>query len=174
MSAPPLTWSIDASAVPSAETFHFEANARELEAIKRYAEVEDVASFKARVKIAPLSGGRFKAAGVLEARAIQASVVDLKPVPAAIEEDFAVEFWPEDSIGGAEAGPLSFEKDAPEPIAGGRLLIGEYLCELFSVSLDPYPRNPDDAFEWDRKESDAPAGPFAKLVELRRKKTDGA
>jgi hypothetical protein len=173
MSTPPLTWSIDAAAVHSMETFHFEANARELEAIKRYAEVEDVASFKASVKIGPLSGGRLKATGVLNASAIQASVVDLEAVAAAVEEHFAVEFWPEESIGG-EGAAASFEEDAPEPIVGGRILIGGFLCELFSVSLDPYPRNPGDAFEWDRQGSEAPASPFADLAKLRRKKTDGA
>jgi hypothetical protein len=173
MSSPPLTWSVDASAVLSAESFVFEANARELDAVKRYAEVEEVTSFKARVKIAPLAGGRFKASGVLDASCVQASIVDLEAVPAVIEEEFEVEFWPEESICGDEAA-LSFEKDAPEPIVGGRILIGEFLCELFSVSLDPYPRNPDDAFEWRQEESERPVSPFAQLAELRQKKPDGA
>jgi hypothetical protein len=173
MPTPPLTWSIDAAAVHSAENFVFEANARELEALTRYAEVEEVASFKACVKVAPLAGERFKATGVLEASAIQASVVNLEAVPTAVEEHFSVEFRPEDSIGGQETAP-SFEENAPEPILGGRILIGEFLCELFSVSLDPYPRNPNDAFEWNRQEGEPPASPFAELAQFRRKKPDEA
>lgn len=174
MPTPPLTWSIDASTVHSAEDFSFEANVRELKAIARYAEVEDVVSFKARIRVAPFSGGRFKATGRLEASAVQASVVDLDPVPASVSADFSVEFWPEDSFGGDEDAPASFEEDAPEPLVDGRMPIGEFLCELFSVSLDPYPRNPDDAFEWDRKEGQPQSNPFAELARLRQKKTDGA
>jgi hypothetical protein len=47
------------------------------------------------------------------------------------------------------------------------------LSELFSVSLDPYPRNPGDAFEWHPPESEPRASPFAGLVRLRQKKPDG-
>jgi hypothetical protein len=172
MTAPPLTWSIDAHAAHAPAAYSYEANAKELDALKRYAQVEGVASFKARVKVAPLSGGRFKATGTLEASVIQASVVDLDAVPASIEENFAVEFWPEEAIDGREETAVSLESEPPEPIVDGLLLIGAFLCELFSVSLDPYPRNPDDAFEWAPGESEPSISPFADLAQLRRKKPD--
>ncbi len=170
MTAPPLTWSIDAHAAHSPASYFYEANARELDAVKRYAEVEGVASFKARVKVAPLSGGRFKVTGTLEASVVQASVVDLDAVPASIEENFAVEFWPEEAIAGKEGHAVSLEEEPPEPIVGDRLLIGAFLCELFSLSLDAYPRNPDDAFEWSAGESEPSTSPFADLARLRRQK----
>ncbi len=97
MSNPPLQWSIDAHSVHAALSLSYEANAGELEALKRYAEVEDVKSFRAQVQVWPLSGGKFKATGSLEAEAVQASVVDLSPVPATIDETFSVEFWPQNS-----------------------------------------------------------------------------
>jgi hypothetical protein len=52
-------------------------------------------------------------------------------------------------------------------------VIGEFLSELFSVSLDPYPRNADDAFSWQPAEKEPPVTPFAELARLRQKKPDG-
>jgi hypothetical protein len=177
MTTPPLHWSIDVHALHAPQSFAFEANAEERTAVKRYAEVEEVASFKASVRVTPLSGGRFKAAGLLEASAVQASVVDLGPVPASIEENFAVEFWPEEMLADAveDGDPAPIEKDPPEAVIGGRILIGEFLCELFSISLDPYPRNPHDAFEWTTGENEPRITPFAELAQLRRaKKPEGS
>jgi hypothetical protein len=176
MLTPPIHWFIDVHALHAPQSFSFEANAEERDAIKRYAEVEDVSSFRASVRLTPFSGGRFKAAGLLEASAVQASVVDLDPVPTSIEETFAVEFWPEEKLAEAreDGDAAPFGDEPPEAIAGGRILIGEFLCELFSVSLDPYPRNPGDAFEWAPRENEARITPFADLAQLRRtKKPEG-
>jgi hypothetical protein len=173
MTEPPLHWAIDAHALHASASFSYEANSQELEAIKRYAEIEKVESFKAEVKVSPLSGGRFRAAGALKAEATQASVVDLSPVPASVDETFSVEFWPEETLEAAEEGANSFEKETPEAFSGGKILIGEFLSELFSVSLDPYPRNPGDAFEWKGDEREARVSPFAELERLRRAKETG-
>jgi hypothetical protein len=174
MTTPPLQWSIDVHSVHSPVSFSFEASEEELEAIKRYAGVQNVTSFKSELKTVPLSAGKFRVAGQLRADAVQASVVDLDDVPASIDESFSVEFWPENLIGGADGKALSYEEDAPEPIIGGRIPIGEFLCELFLVSLDPYPRNENDAFEWHPPESEPQATPFAELAHLKRqKKPDG-
>ena len=151
----------------------YEANKHELEALKRYAEIEDVTSFKAEVRVSPLSAGKFKVTGRLQADAVQASVVDLSAVPAAIDETFSVEFWPQELIEERNEEAVSFEDDPPEPIVAGRIAIGEFLCELFSVSLDPYPRNSDDTFSWEPAEKEPRVTPFAELVRLRQKKPDG-
>lgn len=153
-------------------SLNFEAKSDELEAVKRYAEVVEVASFKSQVKVTPLSSGRFRVTGALSAEAVQASVVDLGPVPAAVEEDFSVEYWPQETIEERQEA-ATFEEDAPEPIVEGRILIGSFLCELFSVSLDPYPRNPGDTFDWHPARSEPQASPFADLARLRQKKPDG-
>ncbi len=173
MSTPPLHWSIDVHAIQAPVSLSYEANAQELDALKRYAEVEDVKSFKAQVKIVPLSSGKFRATGILRADAVQASVVDLSAVPAAIEENFSAEFWPQDEIEGTGEEPASFEEEPPEAIVGGRILICEFLCELFSVSLDPYPRNEGDTFSWEPAKKEPSLTPFAELARLRQKKPDG-
>ena len=170
MSTPPIHWSIDVHSIHTPLSLSFEADGHELEAIKRYAEVEAVTSFRSQLKIAPLSAGKFRVKGSLQAEAVQASVVDLSAVPASIDEDFNVEFWPQDLIESEGDKAASFDEEPPEPIAGGRIPIGEFLCELFSVSLDPYPRNADDKFSWDSGERESRATPFGELMRLRQKK----
>jgi hypothetical protein len=173
MSIPPLQWSIDVNSVHAPLSLSYDADKHELEALKRYAEVEDVTSFKAQVRVAALPAGKFKVTGRLLADAVQASVVDLSAVPAAIDETFTVEFWPQELIGDRNEEAVSFEGDPPEPIAGGRIAIGEFLCELFSVSLDPYPRNPNETFSWEPAEREPRVTPFAELAKLPQKKPDG-
>jgi len=164
----PLQWSVDIKTVAHApEEFSYEANAVELEGLKRYAEAEDLTSFKADVKAVPLGHGKFRVSGKLQARLVQASVVDLKAVPSFIEESFSVDYWPEGSIqeNGEEAIP--FDTDPPEPIVGGRIQIGALLCELFALSIDPYPRNEGDEFQWAPHSPEPDANPFADLAHFR-------
>ncbi len=167
----PLAWSIDTGSLAhSPADFSYEASGKELDALKRYAGVEDLTAFKARVRISPLSGSKFRASGTLQASVVQASVVNLEAVSSSIEENFSVEYWPAELIG--EAGrDASLEADPPEAIIAGHIRIGLLLCELFALSLDPYPRNPDDKLEW----TPAPAGPdqspFAGLSQLKAHKT---
>ena len=173
MSNPPLQWSIDVTSVHAPLSLSYGADKHELEALKRYAEVEDVTSFKSQVRVAPLSAGKFKVTGRLQADAVQASVVDLSAVPAVIDETFTVMFWPQELIEDRNEEAISFEDDPPEPISGGRIEIGEFLCEFFSVSLDPYPRNPDDTFSWEQAKKEPRVTPFAELEKLHQKKPDG-
>ena len=169
---PPLQWSIEVHSVHAPLTLSYEANEQEREALKRYTELEDVASFASQLKVSPLSGNRFKVTGTLKADAVQASVVDLSPVPARIEEDFSVEFWPQELVEEKAGQAVSLDDDSPEPIVAGRIAIGEFLCELFSVSLDPYPRKADDEFSWEPGEKETAVTPFAKLERLKQKKPD--
>jgi hypothetical protein len=172
MSNPPLQWFIDVHSVHASLSLSYEANTCELEALKTYAEVEHVTSFASELRVSPLSGGKFKVAGRLRADAVQASIVDLSAVPAAIDETFSVEFWPQELIEERTGDDVSFADEPPEPIAGGRIAIGEFLSELFSASLDPYPRNKDDTFSWEPAEKEPSVTPFAELARLRQKKPD--
>jgi hypothetical protein len=171
MIAPPLEWAIDVNAISHAPAdFSYEANKGELAALRRYAEVEDLRSFKSRLTVVPLTGGKFRVSGILQADVIQASVVNLAIVPASIEESFSIEYWPPDLIQTRGEVAEAFNEDQPEPIADGRLPIGELLSELLAVSIDPYPRNEGDTFEWTPANPEPEAGPFADLARLRRQK----
>ena len=81
MSNLPLQWSIDVHSVHAPLSLSYEANKHELEALKGYAEIENVTSFNSELEVSPLSAGKFKVAGRLKAGAVQASVVDLTPFP---------------------------------------------------------------------------------------------
>ncbi len=148
----------------------YEASNAELEALKRYVEVQDLTSFKAQVKIVPLAAGKYRASGKLQASVVQSSVVDLRAVPSSIEESFSVEYWPAGSVENRGDEAASFDAEPPEPIAGGKIPLGALLCELLAVSIDPYPRNEGDAFEWTPPQPEPEANPFAGLAHFRARK----
>jgi hypothetical protein len=167
----PLHWSIDTHSISQTPAaFSYEANAQERDALKLFASAEEVTAFRAQVKVAPGAGGRFKVSGRLQASLVQSSVVDLEAVPSTVEQDFNVEYWPAEAI--EDAGPDSapFDADPPEAIVAGKIPIGEFLCELFAVSVEPYPRNPDDTFEWTSPHPEPETSPFATLAQLKPQK----
>ena len=167
MDAPPLQWSVDtASAAHAPLDLSYEANAKELGALKRYAGIEAVTDFTARLKVLPLAGGRYRVSGTLQANAVQASSVNLEPVPSTIQESFSVEYWPAEAIG-ESCEDTPFDADLPEPLAGGHIPAGALLTELFTLALDPYPRNPDDKLDWTPSQAGPEPGPFAKLARLK-------
>jgi hypothetical protein len=171
MTTIPLPWSVDTKAVAHAPAeFSYEASAVELEGLKRYAEVEDLTSFLANVKAVPLAQGRFRVSGKLQARLVQPSVVDLEAVPSFIEESFSVEYWPEGSIPDDAGETVPFDADLPEVLTGGRIPIGALLCELFLLSIDPYPRNEGEEFESAPPSPEPNGGPFAELAQFRSRK----
>lgn len=171
MSTMPLQWSVDIKAVAHAPAeFSYEANASELEGLMRYAEVEDLTSFMAYVKAIPLGQDKFRVSGKLMARLVQPSVVDLKAVPSLIEETFSVDYWPEGSIQDEGTEAVPFDTDPPEPLVGGRIPIGALLCELFVLSIDPYPRNEGDELHWASPCPEPDASPFADLARFRPRK----
>ncbi len=76
-----------------------------------------------------------------------------------------MEYWPAGSIADAERAPI--DTDPPEPLESGRIPIGKLLCELFAVSIDPYPRNEGDSFAWTPPQTEPETSPFAALAHFR-------
>jgi hypothetical protein len=175
MNAFPFQWSVDTKNVPRGGLSHFdyEASPEELAALKEYAGIDDLSRFRAKVKIAALAAGRFRVSGELSAHLVQSSVVNLEPVNSSIEEEFAVEYWPEEALAGAEAENLPLNADQPESIFEGRILIGAFLSELFVLALDPYPRNDGDSLEWEPQGLEAEAHPFAALSQFKPRGGEG-
>jgi uncharacterized metal-binding protein YceD (DUF177 family) len=173
MDAPKLSWAIDTSTIPAGPaTFSYEADEAERAILKAYAGVESITSFSASVRVKPLSGGRFKAEGHLEAHLIQESVVSLKPVESQLREEFSVEYWPDAAIEKEEK-HLSPDEDVPEVLAEGVIPIGALLSELLALAVDPYPRNEGESFEWTAPAQEKEASPFAALDRLRQPKNNG-
>src|SRR5690606_17224778 len=93
-----------------------------------------------------LRGGIVRVEGQLRAAAKQRCVVTLGPVPVTLDEPFDLEI--QQVARGTEAGPeLDVELEAPEPLEGGRLDLGELVAQQFSLALDPYPRAPGVTLE---------------------------
>jgi hypothetical protein len=171
MTAPPLQWSIDTKTVPRGNpaVFAFEAGSAGRDAVKRYAGIEDLASFQSEVRVTAAGSGRFKVTGVLRASLIQSSVVDLEHVRTSIEENFTVEYWPAEDIPDAVS-EVPADAEPPEALVLGCIPIGGLLCELFLVAIDPYPRNEGDSFEWEPPQQEPETSPFAKLARFRLQK----
>ena len=115
------------------------------------------------------------AAGVLASdhlsgAVVQACSVTGDPVPAEIEEDFAIRFLPEGSGSGDEV-ELSEEDCDTVFYAGGAIDLGEAVAETLALALDPFPRSPgaEAALREAGVLSEEEAGPFAALAALRKK-----
>jgi uncharacterized metal-binding protein YceD (DUF177 family) len=110
------------------------------------------------------------AKGHLSAAVTQACVVTDEPVPATVEDDFALRFVPEGSEEGDE---IELSGDACDTVfyQGGSIDLGEAAAETLALALDPFPRSPD-AVQVLKKAgvlSEEEAGPFSALAALKGK-----
>lgn len=108
--------------------------------------------------------------GHLSGAVVQACGVTGDPVPAVVEEDFAIRFLPEGSESGDEV-ELS-EADCDTVFyTGGAIDLGEAAAETLALALDPFPRGPraGDALREAGVLSEDEAGPFGALAGLRDK-----
>lgn len=110
------------------------------------------------------------AEGRLRAAVVQSCVATGDPLPAELEEPFALRFEP----AGAEA-PEEVELEEGDldtiPYSGGAIDLGEAVAETLSLALDPFPRAPDaDArLRAAGVLEEGEAGPFAALKGLKDK-----
>ncbi|CAN5917827.1 DUF177 domain-containing protein [soil metagenome] len=145
----------------------------------------DLPTFSARVTVDRRPGGQVVVEGRLRGRVVQACVLTLDPVPQDLDDAFRIvfrqdhkeEFDPESG----EA-LLSAQADAPEPLSGNMLDVGEIVAEQLSLAVDPYPRRPgaqlEDVLPKPRQGGRKVAPeqrrhPFAALAALRDKPRSG-
>jgi uncharacterized metal-binding protein YceD (DUF177 family) len=119
------------------------------------------------------------ATGHLSAKIVQACVITDDPVPARIEEDFAIRFVPE-TEGEDSDDETELSEDECDIVfySGGAIDLGEAAAESLALALDPYPRSPRaeaalrDAgviSEEEAKRQAEESGPFGGLAGLRDK-----
>lgn len=110
------------------------------------------------------------ARGHLSGAVVQACSVTGDPVPAEIEEDFALRFVPEGSESGDE---IELSEDDCDTVfyTGGAIDLGEAAAETLALALDPFPRSPgaEAALREAGVLSEEEAGPFAALAALKKK-----
>ena len=118
-------------------------------------------AFSARVTVDRRLGGLIAVEGRLRGRIVQSCILTLDPVTQELDEAFRLTFKPDLS---EEHDPESGEAlvnpqaDAPEPLAGPHLDVGEIVAEQLSLAADPYPRRPGVKLE-DVLRQSAPDGP---------------
>ena len=105
----------------------------------------DLPAFSARVTVDRRIGGQVVVEGRLRGRIVQACVLTLDPVTQDLDEPFRIVFKQGvDDERDPESGEavLAAQAEAPEPLEGNVLDVGEIVAEQLSLAADPYPRRP--------------------------------
>jgi len=141
--------------------------------------------FSARVTVDRRIGGQIVVEGRLRGRIVQACVLTLDPVTQDVDETFRIVFKPDmtdDRDPESGEAVLNSQADAPEPLSGNMLDIGEIVAEQLSLAADPYPRRPGAKLEdvlpkprhgWRKGQPEQRRHPFAGLAALRDKPRRG-
>lgn len=134
-----------------------------------------------RVTVDHRPGGQIVVEGRLRGRIVQACVLTLDPVNQDLDDAFRIVFKKDladdrDPENGEAV--LSAQADAPEPLTGNLLDVGEIIAEQLSLAADPYPRRAGARLEdvlpkprnpGRRGPPDQRRHPFAGLAALRDK-----
>jgi uncharacterized metal-binding protein YceD (DUF177 family) len=138
-------------------------------------------AFSARVTVDRRIGGRVVVEGRLRGKIMQACILTLDPVAQDLDESFRIVFkedLAEERDPESGEALVSAQADAPEPLPGHMLDVGEIVAEQLSLAADPYPRRPgaklEDVLPKSRRDGrvERPAQrrhPFAGLASLKDK-----
>ena len=180
MTHPEFRLFLSASDVPPAgKEVAFEADESTLKDLAKRFGIPEVVSLSGIAKVRPYRKAGLTVEGRFKAEVVQSCVVSLEPVHQTVEESFTQRYLPEHMI--APDVPEMNERevevdleaeDAPEPMTGNGVDLGEAVAERLALALDPYPRKPDAAFLATAEEpGDAPESkpnPFAALEKLKK------
>jgi uncharacterized metal-binding protein YceD (DUF177 family) len=102
-------------------------------------------AFTARVTVDRRAGGQVVVEGRLRGKIVQACILSLEPVTQELDETFRIVFrqgLTEELDPESGEALLSAQADAPEPLSGNMLDVGEIVAEQLALAADPYPRRP--------------------------------
>jgi uncharacterized metal-binding protein YceD (DUF177 family) len=102
-------------------------------------------AFSARVTVDRRPGGQVVVEGRLKGRLVQACILSLEPVTQELDDAFRLVFaqnLAEERDPESGEALLNAQADAPEPLAGNMLDVGEIVAEQLSLTAEPYPRKP--------------------------------
>jgi uncharacterized metal-binding protein YceD (DUF177 family) len=111
---------------------------------------------------------RVRVTGRVRARITQVCVVTLDPFESEVDEEVEVEFAAPAEVGQAHDAE-ALDADAPDPLVNGIVDLGALTAEFLALGLDPYPRKPGVAFDFEPEDRDE-ASPFAALGRLAGRK----
>ena len=118
---------------------------------------------------------KVRATGRLKAALTQACVITGDPVVVRVDEPFDIIFLPQPEPGGLPEEVELSEEDCDTVFHGGSGIdLGEAIADTLGLSLDPYPRSAgaDAALKEAGILSEAEAGPFAALAQLKSGNSD--
>jgi uncharacterized metal-binding protein YceD (DUF177 family) len=127
---------------PQRQIHEISANAEERRRLAERFELLSLDRLDARLELRRHAGDVIRLTGHFSADLVQSCVVSLVPVPAHLEGDFEASY----SAAAREAREVELDplaEDAPEPLVGGAVDLGEAVAQQLAISLDPYPRAPD-------------------------------
>lgn len=107
-------------------------------------------AFSARATVDRRPGGQVVVEGRLRGKVVQACILTLDPVAQDLDDTFRIVFkqdLAEERDPESGEAVLSAQADAPEPLSGNLLDVGEIVAEQLALSADPYPRRPGAKFE---------------------------
>jgi len=99
--------------------------------------------FAARVTVDLRPGGQVVVEGRLRGKIIQACVLTLEPVTQELDDVFRIIFQKdlaEERDPESGEAVLNAQADAPEPLTGNMLDVGEIVAEQLALAAEPYPR----------------------------------
>ncbi len=102
-----------------------------------------LSGFAARVTVDARIGGQIVVEGRLRGKVVQACVLSLEPVTQTLDDSFRIVFkkdLAEELDPDSGEAVLSAQADAPEPLIGNMLDVGEIVAEQLALMADPYPR----------------------------------
>src|SRR6185312_10941687 len=105
----------------------------------------DLPAFSARVTVDRRPGAQVVVEGRLRGRIVQACILTLDPVTQDLDETFRIVFkqdLAEERDPESGEALIAANADAPEPLSGNMLDVGEIVAEQLSLAADPYPRRP--------------------------------
>lgn len=151
------------------------ADEAERKALARRFGLEAVDRLEAEVSVVRTQAD-IVASGRMLAEVTQTCVVTGEPVPARLEESFAVHFRPEPEAGAAQE-EIELDEEEMDVIFhdGAMVDVGEAVAQTLALNLDPYPRTPaaaevlKSAGVRDEAEAEAQAHPFGGLAALKDK-----
>ena len=149
------------------------ADSEECKAIAQRLGLQSIERLEAHVGLA-CEGKQVRASGRLKALLTQSCIASGEPVPAAIDEPFALLFMPEPQVKPDEEVELGADELDVVFHDGAAIELGTAVADTLALMLDPYPRGPDAdaALRAAGVLNEEQAGPFAALAKLKGKEAD--
>lgn len=128
---------------PSGAALDIVASDSERAALARRFGFLGLPAFSARATVDRRPGGQVVVEGRLRGKVVQACILTLDPVSQDLDESFRIVFkqgLTEERDSESGEAVINPQGDAPEPLPGNLLDVGEIVAEQLMLAADPYPR----------------------------------